>query len=78
MKRSGKEIKDVGTLFIVIGAVFAFAVIFMFGGGYSTPLGSIIDDHFIFITVGGLLCFLIGIIVRSTGRTKEEKEKEQK
>ena len=79
MKRNmGKEIKDVGTLFIVIGAVFALAVIFLLGGGYSSPLGKILEDHFFFLTVGGLFCFLIGIIVRSTGRTKEEKEKEQK
>ena len=77
MKRSGKEIKDVGTLFIVIGAVFALAVILMLLGGDS-PLSRIIDDHIFFIAVGGLLCFLIGIIVRSNGRTKEEKEKEQK
>lgn len=79
MKRNmGKQIKDVGTLLIVIGVVFALAVVFMFVGGDSSPLGRIINDHFLFITVGGLLCFLIGIIVRSIGRTKEEKAKEQK
>ncbi|MBR1432675.1 hypothetical protein [Ruminococcus sp.] len=78
MKRNmGKEIKDVGTLFIVIGCVFALAVIFVFGGGDSSPLGRIIDDHFIFITVGGLLCFLIGIIVRSIGKSKEAKDKDK-
>ena len=74
----GKQIKDVGTLLIVIGAVFALAVVFMFAGGDSSPIGRIINDHFLFITVGGLLCFLIGIIVRSIGRTNEENAKEQK
>jgi len=79
MKRNmGKEIKDVGTLFIVIGAVFALAVIYIFTAGDSSALGRFINHNFLFITVGGLLCFLIGIIVRSIGRTKEEKEKEQK
>lgn len=79
MKRNmGKEIKDVGTLFIVIGAVFALAVIYVLTFGDSSGLGHLIADHFFFVTVGGLLCFLIGIIVRSIGRTKEEKAKEQK
>ena len=79
MKRNmGKEIKDVGTLFIAIGAFFALAVIYVLTFGDSSGIGYIIEKHFLFVTVGGLLCFLIGIIVRSIGRTKEEKSKEQK
>jgi len=78
LKRNmGKEIKDVGTLFIVIGCVFALAVIFVFTAGDSSPIVRIINNHFIFITVGGLLCFLIGIIVRSIGKSKEAKDKDK-
>ena len=74
----GKQIKDVGTLFIVIGIVLALAIAFVLFAGDSSPLGRFVNHNFLFITVGGLLCFLIGIIVRSIGRTKEEKSKEQK
>ncbi|WP_295084656.1 hypothetical protein [Ruminococcus sp.] len=77
MKNAGKQIKDVGTLLIVIGAVFALAVIYVLTFGDSSPLGYIIEKHFIFVTVGGLLCFLFGIIVRSKGRTKEEQANQQ-
>ncbi len=74
----GKQIKDVGSLFLVVGAILAMAVLFIFVAGDSSPLGRFINDKFFFITVGGLLCFLIGIIVRSIGKTKEAKENEQK
>jgi flagellar motor component MotA len=74
----GKQIKDVGTFLIVIGVVFALAIVFVLFAGDSSPLGQFVNHNFFFITVGGLLCFLIGIIVRSIGRTKEEKAKEQK
>ncbi len=74
----GKQIKDVGTLFMVIGVVFALAIVFVFTIGESSPLGHIITHNFLFITVGGLLCFLIGIIVRSIGKSKEAKAKDQK
>lgn len=74
----GKQIKDVGSLFLVVGAILAMAVLFIFVAGDSSPLGRFINDKFFFITVGGLLCFLIGIIVRSIGKTKEVKENEQK
>ena len=74
----GKQIKDVGSLFWVVGAILAMAVLFIFVAGDSSPLGRFINDKFFFITVGGLLCFLIGIIVRSIGKTKEAKENEQK
>lgn len=73
-----KQIKDVGSLFLVVGAILAMAVLFIFVAGDSSPLGRFINDKFFFITVGGLLCFLIGIIVRSIGKTKEAKENEQK
>ncbi len=74
----GKQIKDVGSLFLVVGVILAMAVLFIFVAGDSSPLGRFINDKFFFITVGGLLCFLIGIIVRSIGKTKEAKENEQK
>ena len=74
----GKQIKDVGSLFFFVCAILAMAVLFIFVAGDSSPLGRFINDKFFFITVGGLLCFLIGIIVRSIGKTKEAKENEQK
>ena len=74
----GKQIKDVGSLFIGIGAFFAVLILYIFVAGDSSPLGRLINKNFFFITVGGLLCFLIGIIVRSIGKTKEAKANEQK
>ena len=74
----GKQIKDVGSFFLVVGAILAMAVLFIFVAGDSSLLGRFINDKFFFITVGGLLCFLIGIIVRSIGKAKEAKENEQK
>lgn len=71
----GKQIKDVGTLFIVIGAVLALAIIFILIAGDSSPLGRFVNHNFFFITVGSLVSFLIGIIVRSIGKSKEAKEK---
>lgn len=74
----GKQIKDVGTLLIVIGAIFALAVLYVLTFGDSSGLGYIIEKHFIFVTVGGLLCFLFGIIVRSIGKSKEAQANNQK
>ena len=44
MKNTDKQIKDVGTLLIVIGAVFALAVIYVLTFGDSSPLGCMLKE----------------------------------
>ena len=74
LKRNiGKEIKDVGTLLIIIGVVFALAFLYLLVCGEDSALGYIIGKHFLFVVFGGLLSLLFGVIIRSIGKTKEAK-----
>lgn len=76
----GKEIKDVGTLILVVGALF-IAIIFIgiFGDTPSSNyenqpfIHQFVNDNIFFLAVGGLFLLLTGIIVRSIGKSKEAK-----
>lgn len=75
----GKEIKDVGMLFIIIGVIFLAMILFTFiSSNTSSVLYQIVDKHFVFIIIGGLVSLLFGIIVRSIGRSKEKKFNDNK
>lgn len=69
----GKQLKDVGTLFLIIGIVCALGVLYVLTAGDTSLLGKFVSDNFFFITVGGLIALLIGVIVRSIGKSKEAK-----
>lgn len=78
-KNWGKEIKDVGILLIVIGVVFLGMILFSMASSSTTSIiYQIVDKHFIFLIIGGLLSLLFGIIVRSVGKSKETKSVEEK
>lgn len=73
----GKEIKQVGILIIIIGAVMLGLIFYglsAFGGQSSqSALFKLVDKHFIFLIIGGLVAVLAGVIIRSIGRSKELK-----
>lgn len=75
----GKEIKQVGVLIIIIGAVMLGLVFYLFtaSNGQSvktqSPFYQLVDKHFVFLIIGGLITLLVGVIVRSIGRSKELK-----
>lgn len=71
----GKEIKDLGVLIIIIGTVMVLGVLYLFIDG-SSELAKMLDDHILFLSVGGGIALIIGIIVRSIGRSKEQKFRE--
>ncbi len=76
-KNWGKEIKQVGVLIIVIGAVMLGLVFYGLaassGQSSQSALFKLVDKHFIFLIIGGLVAVLVGVIVRSIGRSKELK-----
>lgn len=77
-KNWGKEIKDVGVLIIIIGAVMVACILYLFVGDSNSVLASIVDDHIFFLAVGGGLALVVGIIMRSIGKSKEEKFNQNK
>ena len=70
----GSEIKGVGILLIVVGAVMLGLVLLLLIIGDTSPLGYLINKHFFFLVVGGLVCLLAGIITRSIGKSKQNKK----
>lgn len=73
-RNMGKEVKDVGVLLIVIGCIMLAIIVFGLASSNTTSfIGEIIDEHSIFLVVGGLISALLGIVIRSIGRTKELK-----
>jgi len=74
MRNIGKEIKDVGTLMIVIGCIMLSAIIFaLFIKNANSVIVWIVNNHTLFLAVGGLSLNLLGIICRSVGKKKEIK-----
>lgn len=75
----GKQIKDLGTLIIVVGIIMTAMVILgiMNDGDSNSIFFIIFANHLLFMVVGSLLCFLLGIIIRSIGKHKEYKEGER-
>lgn len=70
----GKQIKDLGVLIIIVGAIFTAVIILGIMGESTQSLFYIIANrHFLFLILGSLICYLIGIIVRSIGRSLEIK-----
>lgn len=76
----GKEIKDVGTLILIVGAISISTIIFtLFSDSPSSYnenkpyIYQFVNDNFVFLLIGGLFSLLIGIIVRSIGKSKEAK-----
>lgn len=79
----GKEIKDVGTLLIVIGIVFLGLMLLAFSSSSDTIIYKLVDKAFFVLIFGGLFSMLFGVIIRSIGKSKEAKnaslkDKEQK
>ncbi len=81
-KNWGKEIKDVGVLFIIVGAVMFGLVVLAMGSGGSgsnqSLLSHFVDMYIEFFLIGGALILLLGIIIRSIGKSKEMKSIEDK
>ena len=75
-KNWGKEIKDLGVLLIIVGAVMVALIFFMFTGDGTSLLASLIGDHILFLSVGGGVLLIAGIITRSIGKSKEMQELE--
>lgn len=67
----GKEIKDVGLLIIIVGSVMLALVLYLFIGDSDSALAYLIDKHFLFLVIGGLVALLAGIIMRNMGKSKE-------
>ena len=77
-KNLGKEIKDLGVLIIIVGAVMVALIFMMFLGDGNSLLANLIDDHIFFLAIGGGVLLIVGIIVRSIGKSKEAKFLEKK
>lgn len=75
----GKQIKDLGTLIIVIGIIMTVMVILgiMNDGDSNSVFFIIFANHLFIMVVGSLFCYLLGIIIRSIGKHKEYKENEK-
>lgn len=79
MKNMGKQIKDLGVLFIVVGVISLFLALFpLFFPNPRSMLYMLADKYFLFLLINGLVVLLAGIITRSIGRSKEDKDKNNK
>lgn len=76
----GKEIKDVGVLIIIVGIVMLIlGIVSFFSTDRNSPLYILFANpkSFLILIVGGFSAILIGIVVRSIGKSKEIKFNEQ-
>lgn len=73
----GKEIKDVGILVMVIGAVMLLLAGYtMFSAdqyGQSSDMQLFLEDKFPFLLIIGLISLLAGIIIKNIGHSKQNK-----
>ena len=77
MKNMGKQIKDLGVLLIVVGTCSLLLALFpLISSDTQSPLYVIADRYFVWLLIGGLVEVLVGIVVRSIGKSKRYKEKE--
>lgn len=87
----GKKIKDVGTVILIIGVISVVLIPLGIFSSNSTAqtyyqeslFYRFVNENFPLLLIGGLFLLLIGIIVRSIGKSKEAKnasleDKEQK
>lgn len=74
----GKEIKDLGVLIIVVGAIMVALILYLFVCDSNSILASLVENHIFFLAVGGGILLIVGIIVRSIGKSKEAKAIEKK
>ena len=47
--------------------------LFSGGGNESSAIFQLVDNNFVFLVIGGLILSLVGVIVRSIGRSKADK-----
>lgn len=70
----GKQVKDLGVLIIIVGIIMAALVIFGLATSNTQSLFYYLaNEYFPFLVIGALVCFLVGVIVRSIGKSKEMK-----
>ena len=72
-KSNGKDMKQIGVSMLIFGAVLLGIV---FGGMFSNSSSAIaqfVNNRFFFLVVFGLVFLLAGIVMRSIGKSKENK-----
>lgn len=73
-KSDGKDMKEVGIAMLICGIVLLVITFAgMFSSDTESTLYQFVNDHFFFTIVFGLLFLVIGIILRSIGKSKESK-----
>lgn len=75
-KSNGKDMKEVGIAMLICGIVLLVITFAgMFSSDTESTLYQFVNDRFFFTIVFGLLFLVIGIILRSIGKSKESKSK---
>lgn len=73
-KSNGKDMKEVGIAMLICGIVLLVITFAgMFSSDTESTLYQFVNDRFFFTIVFGLLFLVIGIILRSIGKSKESK-----
>ena len=73
-KSDGKDMKEVGIAMLICGIVLLVITFAgMFSSDTESTLYQFVNDRFFFTIVFGLLFLVIGIILRSIGKSKESK-----
>ena len=76
-KPNGKDMKQVGIAMLIFGiALLGITFAGMFSDT-SSALSQFVNNRFVFIVVFGLVFLVLGIILRSVGKSKEEKSKSE-
>lgn len=71
-KANGKDMKQIGVAMLIFGvALLGIMFAGMFSSDQQSVLSQFVNDRFFFMVVFGLVFLVLGIILRSVGKSKE-------
>lgn len=76
-KSDGKDMKQIGVALLIFGAVLLLLAIYSLfsAGNAESILVQFVSNRFPFLVISGLVAILVGIILRSTGKSRENNNK---
>ena len=74
-KSDEKDMKQIGVALLIFGAILLLLTIYgLFSAGNAESiLVQFVENRFPFLIISGLIAVLVGIILRSAGKSKENK-----
>ncbi|MDE7120825.1 MAG: hypothetical protein K2O42_01530, partial [Oscillospiraceae bacterium] len=75
-KSDGKDMKQIGVALLIFGAILLLLAIYgLFSAGNAESiLVQFVGNRFPFLVISGLVAVLVGVVLRSIGKSKENKD----